>query len=267
MRASIKSATNPKIKLAISLHQKKHREKAGMFLVEGIRMVEMAIRSGWKIEYGFYTMEAARESRIESALLELDPVCNMYEVSTLLLQRIGETQTPQGIVLVVKLEAVAVELKAIMGKESPLLVALENVQDPGNVGTIIRTADAVGADGVILLGNSVDPFCSKAVRATMGSIFHMPVITNLTKGDFLRELDVHGIPLYAAAIDMTAGTFFHQDFSKASAIIFGNEANGLSDDILARSKSIYIPMQGHAESFNVAVAAGIIMYEAFRQRL
>ncbi|MBR6268849.1 MAG: RNA methyltransferase [Selenomonadaceae bacterium] len=267
MRSSIKSAANPKIKLAISLHQKKHREKAGMFLVEGIRMVEMAIRSGWEIEYGFFTMEAARESRVAAALLDLDPVCNMYEVSTLLLQRIGETQTPQGIVLVVKFGATEVDMKTILGKEKPLLVALESVQDPGNVGTIIRTADAVGADGVVLLGNSVDPFCSKALRATMGSIFHVPVITALTKGDFLRELDAYGIPLFAAAIDMSAGTFFHQDFSEASAIIFGNEANGLSDDILARSKSIYIPMQGHAESFNVAVAAGIIMYEAFRQRL
>lgn len=267
MRASIKSATNPKIKLAISLHQKKHREKAGMFMVEGIRMVEMAIRSGWKIEYGFYTMEAARESRVEAALLDLDPVCSMYEVSTMLLQRISETQTPQGIALVVNMENAAAELKNLLGKETSLLVALENVQDPGNVGTIIRTADAVGVDGVVLLGNSVDPFCSKAVRATMGSIFHVPVITDLTKGDFLRELDVHGIPLFAAAIDMRADTFFHQDFSKASALIFGNEANGLSDDILARSKSIYIPMQGHAESFNVAVAAGIILYEAFRQRL
>lgn len=267
MRSSIKSATNPKIKLAISLHQKKHREKTGMFLVEGVRMVEMAIRSGWEIQYGFYTMEAAREARVESALLELDPVCNMYEVSTLILQRISETQTPQGIVLVVKLKDALADLKSIAGKERSLLVALENVQDPGNVGTIIRTADAVGADGVVLLGNSVDPFCSKAVRATMGSIFHVPVVTDLSKGDFLRELDAHGIPLYAAAIDLTADTFFHQDFSKASAIIFGNEANGLSDDILIRSKSIYIPMHGHAESFNVAVAAGIILYEAFRQRL
>lgn len=267
MRASIKSAANPKIKLAISLHQKKHREKSGMFLVEGVRMVEMAIRSGWEIQYGFYTMEAARESRVETALLELDSVCNMYEVSTLLLQRIGETQTPQGIVLVVKLENLAVDMKTLASRENALLVALENVQDPGNVGTIIRTADAVGADGVILLGSSVDPFCSKAVRATMGSIFHMPVISGLTKSDFLRLLDANGIPLFAAALDLTADTFFHKDFSKTSAIIFGNEANGLSDDILARSKKIYIPMHGHAESFNVAVAAGIILYEVLRQRL
>ncbi len=266
MRTTIKSAENPKIKLAVSLHKKKYRDKLGLFLVEGTRMVEMAVRSGWEILFGFYTMEAARDFRVKGVLSELDAICTMHEVSTLLLRRIGETQTPQGIVLVVKLKQLNTDIKSIVEKENPVLVALENVQDPGNVGTIIRTVDAAGADGVVLLGNSVDPYCSKTVRATMGSIFHVPVITDLTKGDFLRILDAHNIPLYAAAIDMTASAYFHQEFSKASAIIFGNEGNGLSDDILARSKKIYIPMQGHAESLNVAVAAGVILYEVYRQR-
>lgn len=267
MRTIINSAANPKVKLAVSLHQKKHREAEGLFLAEGIRLAEMAAHSDWEIVYGFYTMEAAKEPRVEALLKELEFHCDLYEVPIPLIHRISETQTPQGIVLVMKLPHATVELKALVRRKKPLVVALDNVQDPGNVGTIIRTADAAGVDGVVLLGDSADVFSAKAVRSSMGSIFHVPIVSNVSHGAFLHELEEWGIPLFASDVDMSAITYYHQDFTEAAAIVFGNEANGLSADILARSKPIYIPMQGHAESLNVAVAAAVVLYEVVRQRI
>ena len=266
MRTIIKSAANPKVKLAVSLHQRKHRESEQLFLAEGVRLVEMAAHSGWEIAYGFYTMEAAKEPRIEALLTELEDRCTLYEVPVPLFHRISETQSPQGIMLVMQLQHAEIDLRSLLRRKKPLVIALDNVQDPGNVGTIIRTADAAGVDGVVLLGDSADAFSAKTVRASMGSIFHVPVISNIQRGKFLHELEEWGVALFAADIDMTAITYFQQDFREAAAIVFGNEANGISADILARSKKIYIPMQGHAESLNVAVAAGIMLYEVYRQR-
>jgi len=267
MRTVINSAANPKVKLAVSLHQRKYREAERLFLAEGLRLAEMAVSSGWEIEYGFYTMEAAKEFRAETLLTGLESKCTMYEIPAPLFRRISETQTPQGIMLVMRIPQVMMELSTLLRRKKPLVIALDNVQDPGNVGTIIRTADAAGVDGVVLLGNSADVFSSKTVRASMGSIFHIPIISNISQSKFLHTVEEWGIPLFAADIDMSAITYYQQDFREAAAIVFGNEANGITDGILARSQKIYIPMQGHAESLNVAVAAGIILYETVRQRL
>ena len=266
MRAIIKSSVNPKVKQAISLHQRKNRETEGLFLAEGVRLVEMAAASGWEIVHGFYTMEAAKDERGAALLAELEKRCMMYEVPLPLFSRISDTQTPQGIMLVMKIQENPVDTESLFRRKQPLLLILDGVQDPGNAGTILRTADAAGLDGVILMEGSVDAFSAKTVRASMGSIFHVPVISHVTNEELMNAIEEWGIPLFAADVDDTAKPYFRQDFREAAAIIFGNEANGISGELLAVSKKLYIPMQGHAESLNVAVSASVIAYEALRQR-
>ncbi len=266
MRAIITSSTNPKVKLAAGLHQKKHRESNGLFLAEGLRLAEMALDSGWEIQCCYYTEAAASAKRVNALLVTLEESCPLYEVPDHVFRRISETDSPQGVLLVMKQPEVFVELEELLKKECPLIAVLDNVRDPGNVGTILRTADAVAVDGVVLLGDTADIFSSKTVRSSMGSVFHVPVVSHVTYDAFFGELERRKIPLLAAALDSSADIYFRQDLSGAAVIVFGNEANGVSGDVLTHSKKIYIPIRGKAESLNVASAAAVILYEAFRQR-
>ena len=151
--------------------------------------------------------------------------------------------------------------------EPPLYIALDRVQDPGNVRTILRTADAVGVTGVILLRGSADIYSGKVVRATMGSLFHVPFVTGVTAAELAGFAQKEGLQFLVTSCDASAETHFSADFRRGSIIVFGNEANGVSEEILTVSQHIYIPMRGAAESLNVATAATAVLYEALRQRL
>ena len=140
------------------------------------------------------------------------------------------------------------------------------MQDPGNAGTIIRTADAVGADGVILLKGSVDVFGDKTVRSTMGSLFHLPVCTEVTAAELQEFLTGQKVTLYATALDASAKPHFTQDFRQGCAVVFGNEGNGVSAELLQQAVKTYIPMYGEAESLNMGGSAAVVLYEAVRQR-
>ncbi len=266
MRSSIESIMNSKVKLAASLHQKKHREANGLFLVEGVRLAEMALDSGWSIVCGYYEASVLTDERISRLLINLEEVCPLYEVTNQVFRRMSETQTPQGVLLVMRMQETSSGLEELLKKETPLIAVLEDVRDPGNVGTILRTADAAGVDGVVLLGDSADVFSSKVIRASMGSFFHVPLVLHISHEDFFRLMKKHELPLLAAALDDSARIYYEQDFRGASVIAFGNEAGGLSAELLSRAADIYIPIHGHAESLNVATAASVILYEAVRQR-
>lgn len=149
---------------------------------------------------------------------------------------------------------------------APFYVVLDGVQDPGNAGTIIRTADAAGASGVILTKGSVDIYDEKTVRATMGSLFHLPVVSGVSAEELTAWAKERGLQLYAAALDVAARPHFSCDFTKPTAIVFGNEGNGVSTELLAQAETVYIPMYGTAESLNVGTSAAIVLYEAVRQR-
>ncbi len=266
MRERIDSASNRKIKLAASLRQKKYREKEGLFLAEGVRLCEMAAHSGWRILFGLYTEAALADERARILLEELEGRgCRIHAVPEGIFAKASATDSPQGVLLV--LEQKKSTLEECMGKSGqPLLMVLDGIQDPGNAGTMIRTADAAGVDGVIFLEGSADVFADKTVRATMGSLFHLPVCTDAKPAEFLELAGSRGFHLYAAALDETAMAYHMADFSGKAAVIFGNEAKGIGERLLGASKKIYIPMFGRAESLNVSAAAAVVVYEAVRQR-
>ncbi|SDG97041.1 RNA methyltransferase, TrmH family [Selenomonas sp. WCT3] len=265
MEQRIDSAANKKVKLAASLHSRKHRDKEGLFIAEGIRLVEMAASSGWNIRYGFYTPELLKQPRGKDLCEALTKGgVSLYEVPAAVYQKASATDTPQGILVVA--EQKKSRLEELPAAENPIYVVLDGVQDPGNAGTIIRTADAVGAHGVILLKGSVDAFGDKVVRSTMGSLFHLPVCTDVDVKELQAFLTSQNLTLYATALDASAKPHFEQDFRQGCAVVFGNEGNGVSAKLLEQAVTTYIPMYGDAESLNVGVSAAVVLYEAIRQR-
>lgn len=264
----IESADNKKIKLAQSLVKRKKREAAGLFLAEGLRLAEMAAESDWEISYGLVTPAFRGRERGARLLERLVSRTKLYEVEERLLKKAAATETPQGILLV--LEERHWALSELPAPENPLYVLLDSLQEPGNVGTILRTADAAGADGVLLTRGSADPFGDKAVRSAMGSLFHLPIGTNLTAEEVLAFTRERGLRLLATALDAAAKLHFDTDFREPSLVVFGNEGNGVSEAILQAAEKVYIPMAereaGQAESLNVAASAAVLLYEALRQR-
>ena len=269
---SITSAANPLIRLTHAIvHTQRRAAKEGLFTVEGLRLAEMAAASDWTIRHVLVTeraMTGARAKCLVDALCARDvPVALVAEA---LFSTISETDSPQGILLVMerKQRVSLAEMHAgAYGDEPPLYIVLDRVQDPGNIGTILRTADAVGATGVILLHGSADIYSGKVVRATMGALFHVPFAVHVAAEELTHFAQEKGMDLLATACDAEARTHFEANLRRPAVIVFGNEANGVSEEILRVSEHIYIPMRGHAESLNVSAAATAVMYEALRQRI
>ena len=274
----IDSLTNKKIKDTAALHNRRQRAKQGRFVAEGLRLGEMAAASDWPLCYAFYTAELATQPRGAALLKQLMAKdCPCYETSPAAFAKAAATQSPQGILIVMEQRPVSLTDLAQVDKacragvpdqetQAPFFVVLDGLQDPGNVGTIIRTADAAGATGMILTKGSVDIYDDKTVRATMGSLFHLPVVTGVSVAEliaFAHELDLQ---LFATALDAAAQPHFTCDFQRGTAIAFGNEGNGVSEALLAAAQKVYIPMYGQAESLNAATSAAAILYEMVRQR-
>ena len=262
----ITSPANKKVKLAASLKQKKHRDETNLFIAEGIRLTEEAVKSNWQIEFCICTDEVLHNSRVTAIFQMLEQKnCDVYQVSKAIYDKISDTKEPQGILLV--LQKQKNQLATLDVADNPLFIVLDELQDPGNVGTIIRTADAVGCHGVIIMKESVDLFAAKTVRATMGSLFHVPIITEVSVDTLLTFTEQHKIVLQVTALDQEAKEYFDSDFRDATAIVFGNEGKGVNRVLLdAAKQKIFIPMLGQSESLNVATAAAVILYECFRQR-
>ena len=261
----IESASNAKIKLAASLHQRKERERRGAFVAEGVRLAETAVLSGWPLSFCIVAEPALANDRVQGILGMLrGKECPVYAVPPNVYKKASATESPQGILLVMK--TVPNSLSELDAGEDSIFVVLDRIQDPGNAGTIIRTADAAGCSGVIAMEGTVDLFSDKAVRSSMGSLFHLPVVAHVKEKEWLAFAKEHVISCYAALLDSASAPYFAKDFRKASAVIFGNEGKGISGDILDGAEPIYIPMVGKEESLNVATSAAIVLYEAFRQR-
>lgn len=268
----ITSAANPIIRLTSAVvHTQRRAAKEGLFTVEGLRLAEMAAVSDWQIRHALVTERALTGERTR-ALVELlvERGIPAALVTENIFATLAETDSPQGILLLVerrKTQNLADLPQGRDGEEPPLYIALDRVQDPGNVGTILRTADAVGVTGVILLRGSADIYSGKVVRATMGSLFHVSFVTGVTAAELAGFAQQEGLQFLVTSCDASAETHFSADFRRGSIIVFGNEANGVSEEILTVSQHIYIPMRGAAESLNVATAATAVLYEALRQRL
>ncbi len=188
-----------------------------------------------------------------------------YEViSENVCKHISDTKTPQGVIAVA--EQTKRNLEDLLTlEENPLLIILENLQDPGNLGTILRTAEGAGVTGIIMNKETVDPYNPKVIRSTMGTIFRVPFVIVDDLEPVLKQLSKAGINSYAA--HLKGKSFYEEDYQKGTAFLIGNEGNGLSDRIanLAGHK-IKIPMKGKVESLNAAIASTVLVYEAQRQR-
>lgn len=188
-----------------------------------------------------------------------------YEViSENVCKHISDTKTPQGVTAVVKQSGLTFEELLNLEKD-PLFIVLENLQDPGNLGTILRTAEGAGVTGIIMNRETVDPYNPKVIRSTMGTIFRVPFVIVDDLSGALDRLKEAGVASYAAHLGGTS--FYDQDYTKGAAFLIGNEGNGLTEEItkLAEHK-IKIPMKGKVESLNAAIASTVLVYEAQRQR-
>ena len=192
----------------------------------------------------------------------------MYQVDEKVMAKLSDTKAPQGVLAVIRTpEQNLRQLHpgTASDNNAPVII-LDRVQDPGNLGTIIRTADAVGALGLILLEGCVDAYSPKVVRASMGSLFHLPVVQDVTAEEALTWCYRNGYEPAATALK-NAQNVYKADISKKMAFLFGNEANGVAEELQAAAETrLFIPMTGLAESMNVAMAAGIILFEGLRQR-
>lgn len=263
----ITSSANSRVKQVIQWQTKaKERKKAGVFLTEGFKMYEEAplesILEVYVAESALASLEKmdAKEEKMAVKLKKTG-----YEVvADSLFKKMADTQTPQGILCVVKQPEY--RLEEILKQDRPLLMILENLQDPGNLGTIIRTGEGAGVTGVIMTAKTVDIFNPKVIRATMGSVFRVPFLYVEDMEDTLKKLKEKGIRTYAAHL---AGREYYDSFSftGGTAFLIGNEGNGLEKKTADLTDSyLKIPMEGKVESLNAAIAASLLMYEAQRQR-
>lgn len=257
----ITSAANAKIKQVVQWQSKaKERRKDKVYLVEGFKMFEEA-PAEQILEV--YISENVMNKLQDSVQKKLEKVG--YEVvAEALFQKMSDTQTPQGILTVLRQPQYT--LKDVISGKNPLLVVLENLQDPGNLGTIIRTGEGAGITGVIMSEQTVDVFNPKTIRATMGSVYRMPFVYVKDMADTLQKLHERGIHTYAAHLK---GTNYYHDFSfdEPTAFLIGNEGNGLQKETADMAEHyLKIPMEGQVESLNAAIAASLLIYEAHRQR-
>lgn len=254
---TIESRENKIYKETRKLKERKYRSKNKRYLIEGIRITEEAVKAGAAIQYLLFNENDVNNDNIK-CLLEND--YNKYIVSDELFKNLSCTESSQGVIGIIDS---SVRLSKDKGN---FYVLCDKVQDPGNLGTIIRTAHAADARGVILTKGTVDVYNDKTIRSTMGSIFYMPIIED---GDlsFTKELLDDDYKMVVSALD-AENDFFEENLSGNIIITVGNEGNGVTDEIKELSSvKVKIPMPGKAESLNVSVASGIMIYEKVRQNL
>jgi TrmH family RNA methyltransferase len=261
----ITSLANPLVKEIRGLALSKNRKASGLFVAEGLKLVADAVEAGWTIRTLIYASQVAEQPLVRRLSATAHARGGrVLSVSEAVLGKITRRDNPQTVVGV--FEQRLTPLAAIKPMGQDLWVALEAVRDPGNLGTILRTIDAVGARGAILIGETVDPFSVEAVRATMGSIFHVALArANLAEFEKLRGRwpgSVVGTHLSGTA------DYREADYRPPVMLVMGNEQAGLSPQIAKSCETLVkIPMAGRADSLNLAVATGIMLFEIARDRL
>lgn len=242
----ITSLKNPKVAAWKALKDRKGRRESGCFLVEGRKMVEEALASAFDVEAVLVQ---------EGVSFPDGLTMPVYELPEHVLAAVCDTKTPQGIAAVVRMKE-----QSALGRH---IVVLDGVQDPGNVGTILRTADAFDCDGVFLVNACADPYSPKTARATMGAVFRRDVY-QCTADELCALLQKSNLPLYGTALRNDTVSLRDAELSRA-AVAIGSEGRGLSAEILAKcEKTIKIPMSPRCESLNAAVAASVVLWEMYR---
>lgn len=265
----ITSTSNVQIKKVQSILKKaKIRREEQVFAVEGIKMFREAPKD--RIRKVFLSESFSKKEECGEILADRGIAPDDQErveiVDDRVFKSLSDTVTPQGVLCLIQMKEYT--LQEILDKsEKPLLMILEDLQDPGNLGTILRTGEGAGVTGIILSRTSVDVFNPKVIRSTMGSVYRMPVLyVNSIIDEILPGLKEKGITTYAAHLK-GRNDYDMEDYRKGTAFFIGNEGNGLTDELSEQADTlIKIPMQGKVESLNAAMASGILMYEAYRQR-
>ncbi len=257
----ITSLANPLVKEIRALTQKKNRDESGLFVAEGQKLVRDAVEGGWPVEILAYAATNAGEPAIGALAASTEASGgSVLEVSTQVLEKITRRENPQSVVGVFR-QRLAPETDIGSGG---IWVALDRVRDPGNLGTIVRTADAAGLSGVALVGASCDPFGLEAIRATMGSIFHMPLARTSEDG-LIAQAGRHGARLVGTHLTAETIDYRDADYRHPLILLMGNEQQGLTETLAAACDALVrIPMRGKADSLNLAVSTGLMIYEALR---
>jgi len=267
---SILSPDNSIVKNAAKLAAKKHRDESACYIAEGPNLIREAMQQGIELcslffleDHSMPDSRAEELNKLQGKAFEMK--INTYSLGDEAFSKVAQTDNSQGALAIVK--------KKIYSKETFFydptgnILVLDRVQDPGNIGTLLRTAEAAGFSGAMLLKGCGDVYAPKTVRAAAGTLFRLPLLfvaTPAEAADILRE---NRKCIYAAAADAEK-RYFDVSLSKNTAVVLGNEGNGISAEFLRQADCLIgIPMEGRTESLNVALAGGIIMYEAFRQRI
>lgn len=261
---TITSRDNSLLRLARAVRDGKEKD---LIFIEGLRLCDEALRSGLEIDTVIFSEEIAKKERAATLIAEIGGVCNhLASVSEKLLETISYTKTPQGIIALGKRPTSGrAKLEEALGHQ-PLIVIMHGINNPVNVGAILRTAEAAGVTGAITTQHTSDPFSPKSLRGAMGSAFRLPIWTDATYTEVLPWCEQHEIKTICA--DARAARLYTDiDWGKPRALVVGPEATGLTEEeIEAANEAVKIPMQGNVESLNVGVAAAIVLYEASRQR-
>ncbi|MGI9861852.1 RNA methyltransferase [Moorella naiadis] len=267
----ITSPTNRYVKLARSLQERSWRAKKGLYLIEGVHLLEAALQAGASLEVILYSPRIFTTPRGEKLVAGLQRAgCHCLAVTEEIMAGISTTMTPPGIVAVVPMqEKKPADLLAVARPQSTsplLLIIAAGIQDPGNLGTIWRTALGAGATGLILTRGCVDPYNPKVVRAAMGATFRLPVAVGVEPSRLARELREAGLKLVIADVGAPL-TFWQADLRPPLALVVGSENHGPGPELLAAATDrVGIPLVGPVDSLNAAVAAALLLYEALRQR-
>lgn len=249
-----------KLKELLKLKTQKGRKIQQRFLIEGVRLCEEMANSNWEAESVLFTSSFQNSANGKKLLQKFERKnVKTIPVKDEIIKKLSDTVTPQGIIAVIKIKEF--RLNELWSESSNIILALDAIRDPGNVGTLIRTADAFGIDGVILSSDTVELYNPKVVRSTMGSIFHLPIFDDVDLEKTIPQLKRQNFKIYGTNIreGKNLETF---DYSEKICLLIGNEAEGLNKNLLDLSDEIIrIPIFGRAESLNASVAGGILLYE------
>ncbi len=266
----ITSTSNQQVKNVAALQKKaKERRKQGCFAAEGLRMVLETPAE--LLEHVYVSESFLKEHGNDGAYLEFSDMARknhiaVDEVSDPVMKSMSDTVTPQGLLAIIKMPEYSLQQVLGNGNKTPHLLILEDIQDPGNMGTMFRTGEGAGVTGIIMTKNTVDVFSPKTIRSTMGAIFRVPFVITDDLPETIRQVKEAGVSLYAAHLKGICD-YDEADYTKGCGFLIGNEGNGLTDETAdSADVKIKIPMGGKLESLNAAMAAGILMYECARQR-
>ena len=259
MIVSITSKENDKVKLTKSLLKSKNRFKESKFLIEGFRILTQAIDCNADLQYVFINESFEnKEEHVKFLKVLQSKNIKVYKTTNKIFNEFIDTESTQGIVGVVGIKKH--NIKDILDDNCRFVLILDRIQDPGNMGTIIRTADAAGVDAIINLKGCVDIYNSKVTRSTMGSIFDMKII-NMTQEEALKELKDRKFNIVSSYLN-TNNFYDSVEYDYKTALVIGNEANGVNDELIEESDTLVkIPIYGKAESLNAAISSAILMYE------